>query len=307
MKLVYCKMPRGNFGDDLNEWLWERVAPGLVDEDAAAHLIGIGTIIQRKYLDPIPAGSDVVIIGAGAGSKGALPHPTDRWRLYGVRGPLTASYYELGPDKVLTDPAIFAGEFTDLFASERGRGIGFMPHIWTVWDWDWRAACEKLGLIYIDPEADSKETIRAISGLDRLVTEAMHGAIVADALRVPWLATSISPRFEPSKWCDWAGSLGVDMHFHGLPQLTVDKRSLRDRIKTPVKNFVAHFGYAPNYAVPEGSTAIHEKLAQQALRQMANEAKFQLSAEHRTRAAIERFREALHRLTADKQAGRLSG
>ena len=307
MKLVYCKMPRGNFGDDLNEWFWDRVAPGLLDEDERAYLVGIGTIIQARYIAPLRPDASKIIIGAGAGSKGRLPERTDRWHIYGVRGPLTASYYELEPEKVLTDPAMLVGRFDDLIASERGRGIGFMPHVWTVDDWDWRGICDRLGLVYIDPEADSKETIRAISGLDRLVTEAMHGAIVADAMRVPWLAASISPRFEPSKWCDWAGSLGIDIHFHAIPQLLSEQRPLRDRMKAPMKTIAAQFGYVPNYTPPSPSGFDRFRDARGTLRRLVNEADFQLSDDRRLRGALDRFNEALARMTADAKAGRLGG
>jgi succinoglycan biosynthesis protein ExoV len=35
MKLFYFKDPAGNFGDDLNLWLWPKVLPGILDEDGS--------------------------------------------------------------------------------------------------------------------------------------------------------------------------------------------------------------------------------------------------------------------------------
>ncbi len=56
-----------------------------------------------------------------------------------------------------------------------------------------------------------------ILAAERVVSEAMHGAIVADALRVPWVA--MRPLFEVhcAKWIDWAGALDLAPRLHDLP------------------------------------------------------------------------------------------
>ena len=46
MKLYYYRATQGNFGDDLNSWLWEELVPGRwSDEDDGELFCGIGTII----------------------------------------------------------------------------------------------------------------------------------------------------------------------------------------------------------------------------------------------------------------------
>ncbi len=219
MKLLHCRMPGGNFGDDLNDWFWERIAPGLIDGQGVDTLIGIGTMLQTHFTDTIAPRARKYVLGAGAGSKGRLPVLDASWTIHGVRGPLTASYFDLPVDRVVGDPAIMIGRFDELLPGRPRAGIGFMPHVWSLDDWDWERSCERVGLVYVDPRADSKATIRQIASLDKLLTESLHGAIVADSLRVPWVAVTLSPRFEPSKWCDWAGSLGIDLHFRHLPRL----------------------------------------------------------------------------------------
>src|ERR1019366_6854573 len=42
-----------------------------------------------------------------------------------------------------------------------------------------------------------------------VVAEAMHGAIVADTLRIPWIAVECSPEILPFKWVDWCQSMDL--------------------------------------------------------------------------------------------------
>lgn len=67
----------------------------------------------------------------------------------------------------------------------------------------------KLGLNYIDPCGEAKAVIRQILQSEVIIAESMHGAIIADALRVPWVAVSTSVAINNFKWNDWASTLGV--------------------------------------------------------------------------------------------------
>ena len=53
MKLFYYQDPGGNFGDDLNAWLWPRLIPELLDGDEGSLFVGIGSILDRR----IPRGA----------------------------------------------------------------------------------------------------------------------------------------------------------------------------------------------------------------------------------------------------------
>ncbi len=46
MKLYYYKDVIGNFGDDLNSWLWDALIPDFFDQDESIRMSGIGTIIN---------------------------------------------------------------------------------------------------------------------------------------------------------------------------------------------------------------------------------------------------------------------
>jgi len=50
-----------------------------------------------------------------------------------------------------------------------------------------------------------------------VVTEAMHGAIVADTLRIPWVPVVCSPAILPFKWSDWTRSVELAYRPRLLP------------------------------------------------------------------------------------------
>ena len=49
MKLHYCKTPSGNFGDDLNTWLWPTLlGENFFDTNEDTLFLGVGTILNQK-------------------------------------------------------------------------------------------------------------------------------------------------------------------------------------------------------------------------------------------------------------------
>jgi len=54
-----------------------------------------------------------------------------------------------------------------------------------------------------------QKTLTAIQQSRLLIAEAMHGAIVADALRVPWIPIRFHKHILPFKWRDWCASLNM--------------------------------------------------------------------------------------------------
>jgi succinoglycan biosynthesis protein ExoV len=59
----------------------------------------------------------------------------------------------------------------------------------------------------------------ALQRTDVLLAEAMHGAIVADALRIPWVPVRTRKKIKQFKWDDWCGSLGLEYQPQDLPTL----------------------------------------------------------------------------------------
>lgn len=247
MKLYYYRRPEGNFGDDLNPWLWPRLLPGLLDEDDQTIFVGLGTLLN----DGLPPAEGFVVLGAGAGYGTGLPRPDARWRIYGVRGPQSAATLGLGPESVLVDPAAAVRDLIAVPPAPR-RGVGFMPHYRSLQHWDWEKSAAQLGLTFVNPLAPVEETMRTIAGLERLVTEAMHGAIVADALRTPWTAVSIHPEFLPFKWHDWGGSVDLQPRIHPVtPLYDVGRHHpLPRRIRNTVKRAAVAAGLRGQFKPP---------------------------------------------------------
>src|SRR5262249_9044288 len=134
------------------------------------------------------------------------------WRFYCVRGPLTAKACGLSESKVAGDAAILLNVHRPRRAAVVRHRCSFMPHWQSIDRGNWRAACELADLDFIDPRDPVEEIIDRIEASAVLITEAMHGAIVADALRVPWIPILPFGAGHRMKWLDWAGALDVRLN-----------------------------------------------------------------------------------------------
>jgi succinoglycan biosynthesis protein ExoV len=61
----------------------------------------------------------------------------------------------------------------------------------------------------VDAHWSPHVVLRVLSEARLVVTEAMHGAIVADTLRIPWIPVVCSPEIATFKWRDWTASLDL--------------------------------------------------------------------------------------------------
>lgn len=221
MKLEYCRLTPPNFGDELNTWLWPQLIPELLNQDDENYLIGIGTIFSARC-DHIPAGAKKIVFSSGTGySKNA--QLDDTWDVVGVRGELTAKAYDLNDSKVLCDGAYLLRQVELPSPIENKHKIGFMPHYSSLPMVNWSDVCEKAGLEFISPYWDVDEVLGKMQGCEKIITEAMHGAIVADVLRIPWCAVSFGPKFLPSKWLDWGTAINLEPNVYSLPFVINEK------------------------------------------------------------------------------------
>lgn len=207
MKPFYWESHHGNFGDDLNLWLWDFLLPGLRDVHDEILLVGVGTVLNSLILPPT---GRKLVVGSGFG-YGSLPDTSNRedWDIRCVRGPLTAEKIGLSPELGIIDPAVMVTEMPEFRNLPKTTRKTFVPHWESAVAGLWPDICKTVGLSYLDPRGEAKAVIRAIAQSELIVAESMHGAILADAFRVPWVAVSTSRSINSFKWNDWAGSLGI--------------------------------------------------------------------------------------------------
>jgi succinoglycan biosynthesis protein ExoV len=220
MILYQWQGPHRNFGDELNGLLWPKLLSGFFDDDEATRFLGIGSILDNRH-DP-----KVTKLVAGSGYGGYEPRITldSTWVIHWVRGPRTARHTGLPAELGLGDPGSLV-PLAGLTATREERDIGFMPHFESAARGAWREVTAATGTTLIDPRDDPLAIIAAIARCRVLLSEALHGVIVADALRVPWIAIRpLAPIHRP-KWFDWADSLGLAIAFRPLSPSTALERA----------------------------------------------------------------------------------
>lgn len=214
MKLFYfIRQDRvENFGDSLNPWLWDKLLGDCLDEDEITAFIGIGTILNDLLPQRVPNARKYVVFSSGVGYEEKTTLKIDNnWTIYCVRGPLSAQKLGLSADYAVADGAILLRR---IFQSTEPKEyqFSFMPHVEQAMLGDQllQEGCTQAGIHYIDPRWPIEEILSLISRTEVLLAEAMHGAIAAEALRVPWIPIITSSRILHFKWSDWCASLNLD-------------------------------------------------------------------------------------------------
>jgi succinoglycan biosynthesis protein ExoV len=213
MKLTYFQSDPPNFGDELNTYMWSRLLPAdFLDEDESELFLGIGSIL----LDYLPKEPRKYVLGSGYARYTALPDIHDgSWEVIFVRGPRTAAELNLPADKAISDAAVLLHRM-EMPEPAQEIEVAFMPHYESLERGYWIEACRLAGIPLIDPRGDVETILAQIRGTRMLITEAMHGAIVADALRTPWVAARPLNAVHHHKWEDWAESLDIELRHHSL-------------------------------------------------------------------------------------------
>ena len=206
MKIFQFRGEHTNFGDELNSWMWPKLLPNFFDDNAETVFIGIGSTIGDAPADA----RRKIVFGAGF-----VPHyheqpnvKTQDWQVYFVRGPRTAQRLGLDPSYAIADAGILVRELVD-YTHRTPEHIAFIPHWQSLDRGNWEAACRKAGVTLIDPRKPVEEVMDLLLRSKLVIAEAMHGAIIADAFRVPWVPVVPLNPAHREKWYDWAESLGI--------------------------------------------------------------------------------------------------
>ncbi|WP_420383134.1 polysaccharide pyruvyl transferase family protein [Novosphingobium sp.] len=274
MNLHYFFGHENNIGDALNAWLWDALLADRATRAENVRLCGIGTILNHT----LPTDRPLVIMSSGVGYG---PLPVDRaqnWDVAAVRGPLSAHCLNLDRDKAITDGAMLLSLLPGSAPAPRRSGILFIPHYMAVDGAAWPQACAMAGIEFVDPRSDSHAIIAKIRSAELVIANAMHGAILADVLRTPWIAATFDPMSNSFKWNDWCLSMDLRYRPHTLRPSTlydaVKHRALPrsgDDLPHPARGIAAlsrQFQHS-NRAAGLGTRLLYRKIASRAVREIA--------------------------------------
>jgi len=205
----YLIWPGNNFGDKLNDIIFPSIGINNRIEFNKLNLqnlpkctyLGLGTLLSKKIH------SNVIVVGSGAFGR-KCPSVSLDYKF--VRGKLTANFLNLDEKLGKGDTAYFLKNYIQNKSSTiKTENIGIIPH--------YKNNNLLLpGRHVISPELPVDEFIYKVSQCKVILAEAMHGAICADILRIPWAPISLDENNYPIqhfKWNDWASVFDLDITF----------------------------------------------------------------------------------------------
>jgi hypothetical protein len=216
VKLHVCRVPGGNFGDDLNDILWPALFPDILDTGNPATIFGIGSILGGDHDPDAPK----IVLGSGLGYKKSKPLDAS-WDIRWVRGRLSTQALGISADFALGDSALLWPELAR--AGAAGDRVGLIPHHASWESFDWETIAGQAGLLAINPKDSPDGVRRQLLRCQSVLTESLHGAIFADCLRIPWQAMALSYRFNRFKWKDWLSITGLGFAHASAPFPLVDE------------------------------------------------------------------------------------
>jgi succinoglycan biosynthesis protein ExoV len=213
-----------NFGDDINPWFLPQLFRAEIIESARICLVGIGTILNDHNAAQIAHFDRKVVFSSGVGYGDVRASYDSTWDFVCVRGPRSAELLGLAPEIGICDGAILLGELYPAKPPSEREGIVFIPHVRTglLCGIGLRRICRDLSIGYLVPDAPFESFIETIRSARLVITEAMHGAIVADTLRTPWIPIEFLYHHK-FKWQDWFDSIELPYECRSMRPVFWDK------------------------------------------------------------------------------------
>ena len=208
-----------NFGDELNFLICPFLFKGLLDGWATSQskeltdndilLLPVGSIINSS----IPDKPKKIVIGSGFGYGQALDrNMLSSYSVLFTRGPITNMILYLPASRESIDLA-YALKLMGYGPSEVRNKILIIPHhsnpcVRILFDRDCQLYYQLGEYLIVNPLANLKSILALISEARYVISEAMHGAIIADAFRIPWVAVCFGGKVNEMKWHDWLLAFG---------------------------------------------------------------------------------------------------
>lgn len=208
MKLLYFNSNLGNFGDDLNPWLWNKLL-GDFSNYKDIDFVGIGSILDERINSDE---NKKIIFGSGVRDMMFLPNGNFDVRF--VRGPLSSKVFS--NSNYITDSAYCLALLEKkYFNIKKQYDCSIIPYFRHRNIINWKLFEKITGIHVIFPNSDVESVLEEIGASEKIICGAMHGAIIADVLRVPWKRLRLGMHGSESyftseiKWHDWLYSMEI--------------------------------------------------------------------------------------------------
>lgn len=223
-----------NFGDALNPMIFNKILPSFFDDQCDTDFFGIGSIIGFEMMQKA---QKKVIFSSGYSPSYAKKYGTlkidSSYDIVCVRGPMTVKALNLPAKSAVTDGAALLREF-NFPRLKKKYSVSFMPHWTSEQIYPWNEICEECGIHFVSPRGSVNEVINEILQSEVVMAEAMHYAIVADALRVPWIPVKAYSFIDAFKWSDWSESLGINYRPHEIRSMYSIDSVFEDKLKNKI-------------------------------------------------------------------------
>lgn len=191
MRLIYHEGK--NFGDALNPIIFNKLLPNFFTDKGNYEFLGIGSILGLKK--PQPETKKMIVFSSGFGNfdtstYGKIPEKNvlKKYDFRCVRGPLTAKVLSLPEKTAVCDGAILLPHVIPPIHANKQYKYSYMPHHGSLTFYpEWKELLQSIDINLIDPRENVSFVLEEIQKSDILISEAMHGAIIADAYRIPWI------------------------------------------------------------------------------------------------------------------------
>lgn len=291
MEVVCFRAEAPNFGDDLNQFLWDDLLPGHRDVAPDVTLFGVGTILAKRFQPPKKG----LVVGSGAGyGKPLNIRNRTIWDVRAVRGPKTAAMMGVSADRAVCDPAMMLPTLERFSGIRQTEEVLFIPHFRTLPQLDWDGVAKSAGVAYQSPSDHCETVIRRIAAARGVIAESMHAAIIADAFGVPWYPVEVGEKFNHFKWRDWAESLSFKLprprpFFRGI--------RLRNDVSRHFQRFFPSNDHPSSWLALVDTSRLAEQASQDINR--ISKSKFLLSDRAALAALQERFMRVLDEIKID--------
>jgi succinoglycan biosynthesis protein ExoV len=266
-----------NLGDDLNNWLWKRVLPSTFLREKGT-LIGIGSVISPEHLSSIENPNPIHILGAGCrNQKYPLSEVSNDLKIHAVRGPLSSVALGQNDQLPLIDGA-YALKLTkiygELIKQPKRYKFTLIPYFRSrkLINYTILKESKDINILHSSDYKSIENALLTIAQSEYIISESMHGAVIADVLRVPWSRLNYflqNPRDKETaefKWKDWAYSMEMD----DIPCLSIPLRNPHSI--NPRRNWFLYpfrsLDYFRNFKVELAYRLSDEKLMNQKITQL---------------------------------------